>query len=672
MVLKKRIEYGFGGYRLPVIPRGPRSVRRRGAQKVEDSQICAFELLAAVAGKLLQESESSASSNAAEGKVSSGIYSDGIKQEQLEEGEALRSECIDQGSFVESAIASGLAAQKCNLKSTSREFPHSIYDKILEGTLINFRSDFSKKVGHDLKLGVPDNKKAVEKSPCKVEAVSPNYGESCDDYIDGGIERQLDAEGNHNRNVDLTVDNTYSSKYPMEICVDIHQLINSDTSVQLPSYRDSVANASFPRHRNNVKVGSRDDGKNSIGCNRPSSKIRAFRPQPRIGHQRMRKLLTSKYWKLAPKLKDCEFSNNDGCMKPISRCRKALYTSERIQREVPFKKRKLCYHSSTPAHDLEGSSESISNSPKKGVYGDKIGSVKFSIKSFKVPELYVEVPVTATVGSLKRTVMDAVTAILESGLHVGVIVQGKKVKDDNKTLQQTGICHTDVLDTLGFTLEPGSAIALPSLSLKDPPILLPCETRQQLSSSAASPILDSGVFNASFEASPVTNMNHSVESKHELVSSPTEVLTDGTAVDSRALVALPAVHVEALAVVPVNQKTRRPELVQRRTRRPFSVSEVEALVEAVEKLGTGRWRDVKLRSFEDADHRTYVDLKDKWKTLVHTASISPQQRRGAPVPQDLLDRVLSAHTYWSHHQSKLHGKHQSEPLTISEAQVGTA
>ena len=76
--------------------------------------------------------------------------------------------------------------------------------------------------------------------------------------------------------------------------------------------------------------------------------------------------------------------------------------------------------------------------------------------------------------------MEAMTAILEGGLHIGVIVQGKKVKDDNKTLLQTGISHSDVLDTLGFTLEPGSAIVSPPLSPKDPPILPPCETHQQL------------------------------------------------------------------------------------------------------------------------------------------------------------------------------------------------
>lgn len=43
-----------------------------------------------------------------------------------------------------------------------------------------------------------------------------------------------------------------------------------------------------------------------------------------------------------------------------------------------------------------------------------------------------------------------------------------------------------------------------------------------------------------------------------------------------------------LAIIPVTQKKNRLELSQRRIRRPFSVPEVEALVEAVEQLGTGR------------------------------------------------------------------------------------
>lgn len=70
-------------------------------------------------------------------------------------------------------------------------------------------------------------------------------------------------------------------------------------------------------------------------------------------------------------------------------------------------------------------------------------------------------------------------------------------------------------------------------------------------------------------------------------------------------------------------------------------------------VGCGRrWRDVKLRAFEQAKHRTYVDLKDKWKTLVHTARIAPHQRRGEPVPQELLERVTRAHAFWTAHAAK--------------------
>ena len=56
----------------------------------------------------------------------------------------------------------------------------------------------------------------------------------------------------------------------------------------------------------------------------------------------------------------------------------------------------------------------------------------------------------------------------------------------------------------------------------------------------------------------------------------------------KSMVAVPSMSMEALAVVPLARKSGHHEYVQRRIRRPFSVSEVEALVRAVEKLGTGR------------------------------------------------------------------------------------
>lgn len=74
--------------------------------------------------------------------------------------------------------------------------------------------------------------------------------------------------------------------------------------------------------------------------------------------------------------------------------------------------------------------------------------------------------------------MDAVTAILEGQFHVGVLLQGKKVRDDNRTLLQTGIQGN--LDNVGFSLEPSFAHASLLPTPKDHPSLLTSDTHEQL------------------------------------------------------------------------------------------------------------------------------------------------------------------------------------------------
>lgn len=58
--------------------------------------------------------------------------------------------------------------------------------------------------------------------------------------------------------------------------------------------------------------------------------------------------------------------------------------------------------------------------------------------------------------------------------------------------------------------------------------------------------------------------------------------------ESKAMVVHRMEMEEAFAVVPARKSKRVEPVGQRRIRRPFSVAEVEALVQAVEKLGTGR------------------------------------------------------------------------------------
>ena len=76
--------------------------------------------------------------------------------------------------------------------------------------------------------------------------------------------------------------------------------------------------------------------------------------------------------------------------------------------------------------------------------------------------------------------MEAVTAILGGGLRIGVVFQGKKVRDDSKTLSQAGISHDDKLDGLGFTLEPSPSRASPPLGPEGRSHVLPCDTPQLL------------------------------------------------------------------------------------------------------------------------------------------------------------------------------------------------
>lgn len=645
-MLKKRVDYGFSGYQVPVIPRAPRSIRRRSSNKkvVEDTRICAFELLAAVAGKLLQESKSSSTLDNPLAGDQLIIGKDAIKSE-LQKDEPLNAECFGQGSSQKS-----------------------------------------------VKTLVYQSKKGYRNFPSKFEVGSPGYGESCSGKTEIDTENKMEA-----KEAERKFSANEDTKDQMDLCVKFPPPDSSDSSVELPSLDTPIQDDISMWHGNVGREVRDGDDNSSVFIKAGNTKIKAVNPLRGIGARKIRKLLTSKYWNAAPKLKDCENSYSDGGKKPMCRSRKRSDIPKRSHCETHSKRRKVFARSSIVASEGVISSESFSNSPDKrgsaamlqgGAMLQASGAssstsnhqasirssdprVKLSIKSFSIPELFIEVPETVTVASLKRTVVEAVSTLLGDGLHVGILVGGKKLRDDSKTLQQTGICHDVELDTLDFTLEPNQAQIYRSFCSEDPRLLLQCDTPQLLNRLPVKPVSNSGLVGASTEPPLATDCSNYVDHNiNESVPSSTDMLTKKTTPDYGAVVAVSDVRVETLAMVPYNnQKNRTAEFVQRRTRRPFSVSEVEALVEAVEKLGTGRWRDVKLRAFDYANHRTYVDLKDKWKTLVHTAKISPQQRRGEPVPQELLDRVLAAHAYWSQQQAKQQGNHHSVTLPkVAEAQ----
>eukprot|EP00850_Spirogloea_muscicola_P013403 SM000091S24561 [mRNA] locus=s91:84975:88311:+ [translate_table: standard] len=331
---------------------------------------------------------------------------------------------------------------------------------------------------------------------------------------------------------------------------------------------------------------------------------------------------------------------------------------------------------------------------------------KYCIKSFTVPEINVGVPESSTVGTLKRAVMDASMQLLGGGLRVRVLLHGKRVMDEAATLAQAGITKAS---NLSFMLEPcpwGQASPNSASGVDDPLLVLSqaagspsprIHINQKVPTQkgrgkgkSKQPLQKQEHEDADFHtavpgrggksrppsvppgSTPTSPYTTRVAAAHALAAiraqaeagqrvkaeehQTGEALTPGTG--AIVLHPLHGRHPSGLAMV-VNDGTFGQLVVGeglRRVRRPFTVMEVELLVDAVEKLGTGRfgsdgaldtWRDVKLRAFLTSKHRTYVDLKDKWKTLVRTAQIAPHQRRGEPVPQDLLDRVTRAQAYWS-------------------------
>ncbi|KAI3830054.1 hypothetical protein L1987_04187 [Smallanthus sonchifolius] len=629
MVLQKRLEYGFNGYQVPPTPRAARSATRRvpSWKKIEDNnistnsnsnnnkQMCAFDLLATVAGNLLQEG----------GEKETEIVKDStikIEQQNVENDPSNVNIC-HQGSCNRSFFVSEIISQVPTIQD-SNSGPSS-------GITV---SDCSEKSKVD-KVKVPFTVKADEKNSKLITNEAPKPKPAV-----------------------------------------VHNIDNNN-------------NVKFPFRKDNVNLVVRDDDDDDeIFCGVTRDPNKNFKQPLRIGDRRIRRLLASKYWKTVPKLNDGMNCDND-----VYSDNKTCYKRPRSLKDYPFKKRRLYElddfsnsddvvdsedRPSPPGKDpiengfnldvkSEGGVKTVGLSAKQNpAFQPRDSHVKLKIKSFRVPELFFELPKTATVGSLKRTVMEAVTSLLSGDLHVGVMLQGKKIRDDDKTLLQTGIPNK--LDALGFTLEPNHLQNQSSLCPKDQSVQLTHDMPKPLIRYTPAPnvsnklVIQPEVSRASPDT-PMANFGGSVESDHDSAPSPPNMSMDHkSGSDPRALVMVPAMNPRALAAVPL-RKCKRSEVAQRRIRRPFSVSEVEALVQAVEKLGTGRWRDVKLRAFDNAKHRTYVDLKDKWKTLVHTARISPQQRRGEPVPQQLLDRVLAAHAYWSHHQAKQQFKQSSQSET---------
>lgn len=241
--------------------------------------MCAFELLASLAGQLLQESEGSACSNASERNHQPTIDRQDEVKPSIIEGRR-------RGSFAESIFTDKKAPSQ---NSDQKPLLHTKTDSSLEHISVSNNSNNS----NHLKKTEADVKSETFKWDSKIKngfgrvheaGVSDYHGSISADKC--GLKDQLKL---------------YMSP----------SIIDSKTNVKYPLHRKPSPIASFSKHGNGIKLAYRDDDdENFLRCTKISTKSRAFRSPRRIAHQRIKNLLSSKYWKVAPKLKECDLSRS--------------------------------------------------------------------------------------------------------------------------------------------------------------------------------------------------------------------------------------------------------------------------------------------------------------------------------------------------------------------------
>lgn len=250
-------------------------VQRRGPLKktVDDGQVCAFEILASIAGKLLEEGESSASSNASEGN-SQGV----IVENRQDEVKPLITEGIHPGSCIESIFTTEVASENRDQKP-----------------ILHAKSDFSSEKG--------------EKANVKTETV-----ESDDKYVSYTNRLVVEAPENFRESYNRKIKKGFrSDKYGLKDRLELYMspsLVDSKINVKYPFHRKPFPTNSFTKDGNDIKLDFRDDDENFIRCTKVCAKSKTFRSPRRMAHRRIKNLLSSKYWNVAPKLKDCELSRS--------------------------------------------------------------------------------------------------------------------------------------------------------------------------------------------------------------------------------------------------------------------------------------------------------------------------------------------------------------------------
>ena len=281
--------------------------QRRGtvSKRADDNKMCAFDLLATVAGNLLLEKVGSSTSiNTASEKDQSAT----VNQDANVENKDLKVEPCDQGICDRKLFVSEPAN---SLIHSSKESSFPQKDDNSGFTSVLTASNSSERL-------VTENsddgeiKNETGSSCSQIEEGLPMYRESGICKLDCEAKVLVKDELNNKVLIGAGAD-TCSSDNPVVVEEKPPAFLSSDSSAKAPVCGDRVPRSSLPSSRDDVKIVSRDDDENSSGCTHPSTtrtRSKYFKQAPRIGDRRIRKILASKYWRAAPKYKAESHSNS--------------------------------------------------------------------------------------------------------------------------------------------------------------------------------------------------------------------------------------------------------------------------------------------------------------------------------------------------------------------------
>jgi len=239
--------------------------------------MCAFDLLAAVAGKLLLEGESSLTPNKIIGIPDAHIGKDTVKKEQLNDEKPVKDKACDIRSCSENTLGPDLLSQ---LQATPKECSHAVKSASSGPTRVNLKCDTSNK-------------------------------ETCTEEQFPYIDKLHEGKSRDGNLVDRNASNLFILEDKMDVDAKPHALASSDSSDKVLRCGDHILHNSFsPICRDEKLLVNRDDDENSSGCINPRiTTNKALRHQG-IGHRRIRKQLATRFWKVATTMtKERELSN---------------------------------------------------------------------------------------------------------------------------------------------------------------------------------------------------------------------------------------------------------------------------------------------------------------------------------------------------------------------------